>query len=63
MNTGQAFHYMIRGVFKPGNRTSKLLLTGTGAMSSGSALQVGMSANQVSNIKGKISGQAVNVSF
>lgn len=63
LNTGQKFQYTVRGVFKPKDGTSKLVLTGFDTLTKGSALQVGMSGNTVTNIKGKISGQMVNVVF
>ena len=63
LNSGQTFHYNVKGHFKSQNDTSVLVLTGADAATKGSVLKVNMSGNTITAIKGKISGQSVNSTY
>lgn len=61
LNSGQVFDYSVKGSFSS-TKGTKLVLTGTNSISMGSAIQVTFNTNNVlSNIKGRITGQNVNV--
>ena len=63
LNTGQVFRYGVRGVYKTKDGSSKLLLKALDLATKGSTLLVGMNGNTVTTIKGKITGQMVNISL
>jgi hypothetical protein len=63
LNSGQTFHYTVHGAFNSKSNTSKITLSAFDAATKGSTLKVGMTGNTVASIKGKISGQSVDVSF
>ena len=63
LNSGETFEYGVRGVYKSKTDTSKLVLSAFNPGTKGSTLVVGMNGNAVATIKGKISGQMVNVSL
>jgi len=61
LNSGQVFNYTVKGNFNS-TKGTKLVLTGSDDISKGSAIQVTMDTNNtVTNIKGRITGQNVNV--
>ena len=63
LNSGQSFNYSVKGSFNS-TKGTKLVLTGSDPNSKGSAIQVTLDTNDVvTNIKGRITGQMVNVSF
>lgn len=62
LNSGQVFNYSIKGSFSS-TKGTLLLLSGSDANSKGSTITVTLNTSDVvTNIKGKISGQTVNVS-
>lgn len=63
LDSGQTFTYVVKGLFKSKTNTSKLVLTGFDLTTKGSVLVVSMTGNSVTSIKGKISGQSVNVVY
>lgn len=67
LNSGQVLSFNVNGLFTANKGTAKLTLTAANkkdASTKGSTLQVGISANNtISSIKGRLSGQAVNVTF
>lgn len=63
LNSGQTFHYGVKGSFNAKSNSSKLVLTGADLATKGSTLQVTMSGDAVTAIKGKITGQSVKVTF
>ena len=62
MQSGRAYTFTVKGLYNANKQQSKLLLTGT-ALAKGSNLQVTLSGSTITAIKGKISGQMVNLSF
>ena len=63
LNSGQVFNYAVRGAFNS-TKGTKLLLSGSDAISKGSAIQVTLDTNSVvTDIKGRIAGQMVKASF
>jgi hypothetical protein len=63
LNSGQVFNYSIKGAYSS-TKGTKLLLSGSDAISKGSTIQVTLDTNNdVTNIKGRITGQMVNASF
>jgi hypothetical protein len=63
LSLGQVFNFKVKGLFKSKDGTSRLLLASSDTASRGSSLQVTMAGNTVTGIKGRITGQNVNVSF
>ncbi|HZL44423.1 MAG TPA: hypothetical protein VFD66_14225 [Verrucomicrobiae bacterium] len=63
LSTGQVFNFKVKGLFKTTDSTSRLLLASSDTASRGSSLTVTMAGNTVMGIKGRITGQSVNVSF
>jgi hypothetical protein len=63
LDSEQSFNYSVKGSFNS-TKGTKLVLTGSDAISKGSAIQVTLDANNVvRNIKGRITGQMVNANF
>ncbi len=61
LNSGQVFNYAVKGAFNA-TKGTKLVLSASDLISKGSAIQVTIDTNNVvSNIKGRITGQNVNV--
>lgn len=63
LNSGQSFNYNVHGLFTDATGISKLTLTAADKPTHGSSLQVSLNGNVIKSIKGRISGQSVNVSF
>lgn len=63
LDSGATFDFKVRGSFSSSTGVSKLTLTADGKPTRGSSLRVVLNGNDITSIRGAISGQKVNVSL